>query len=75
MKYQKCAHCGKPTAEYTPICPECMKAAGAPAEDVNAAEELRDIARVLSITADSDANIRDALTGILNIADRLERSK
>lgn len=75
MKFQKCAHCGKPTAEYMPICPKCMKAAGAPPEDVNVAEELRDIAQVLSITADSDANIRDALTGILNIADRLERGK
>ena len=38
-----------------------------------AAEELRDIARVLSITANTDTNIREAMTGILNIADRLER--
>lgn len=75
MKLQKCAHCGKQTAEYMPICPECMKAAGAPPADVKAAEELRDIAQVLSITANSDTNIRDALTGILNIADRLERGK
>lgn len=40
-----------------------------------AAEELRDIARVLSITANTDTNIREAMTGILNIADRLERRK
>jgi hypothetical protein len=50
-----------------------MKAAGASAEEVTAAEELRDIARVLSITAGTDINIRDAMTGILNIADRLDR--
>ena len=37
--------------------------------------ELRDIARVLSITANTDTNIREAMTGILNIADRLERRK
>ena len=75
MKLQKCARCGKPTADCVPVCPECMKAAGATAEEVAAAEGLRDIARVLSITAETDTNIRDALTGILNIADRLERGK
>ena len=42
---------------------------------IAAAEELRDIARVLSITAGTDTNIRDAMTGILNIADRLDRRK
>ena len=48
---------------------------GAAAEAVAAAEGLRDIARVLSITANTDTNIREAMTGILNIADRLERRK
>jgi hypothetical protein len=52
-----------------------MKESGAAAEAVAAAEELRDIARVLSITANTDTNIREAMTGILNIADRLERRK
>lgn len=37
-------------------------------------EELRDIAAILSIEAGSDANIKQALQGILNIAARLERS-
>lgn len=45
------------------------------ADQIAAAEELRDIARVLSITADTDANIREAIVGILNIAERLERGK
>ena len=70
MKLQHCERCGKQTAEGLTLCPECMKAAGA-----SAAEELRDIARVLSITAGTDTNIRDAMTGILNIADRLDRRK
>ena len=47
----------------------------AEAEAVAAAEELRDIARVLSIMAGTDTNIREAMTGILNIADRLEGGK
>lgn len=75
MTLKQCERCGAPTAEGMPICPDCMKAAGASPEEVKAAEQLRDIARVLSITADTDANIKEALTGILNIADRLERRK
>ena len=68
MKLTKCEQCGGPTAEGLPLCPDCMRATGA------AAEELRDIARVLSITANTDANIREAIVGILNIAERLERT-
>jgi hypothetical protein len=52
-----------------------MKESGAAAAAVAAAEELRDIARVLSITAGTDTNIREAMTGILSIADRLEGGK
>ena len=40
----------------------------------SAAEELRDIAAILSIEGGTDANIKEALQGILNIAARLERS-
>ena len=68
MKLTKCEQCGGPTAEGLPLCPDCMRA-------IAAAEELRDIARVLSITANTDANIREAIVGILNIAERLERGK
>ena len=53
---------------------QCEKRGEQDAE-VDAAEQLRDIARILSITADTDANIREAVTGILNIAERLERGK
>ena len=72
MKLTKCEQCGGPTAEGLPLCPDCMRATGAAADQIAAAEELRDIARVLSITADTDANIREAIVGILNIAERLE---
>lgn len=75
VKNRKCEKCGAPTVEGLPLCPDCMKESGAAAEIVEAAEELRDIARVLSIEAGADANIRDAMEGVLNIADRLERRK
>lgn len=75
MKLRKCERCGETTAEGLQLCPECMKESGAAAEAVAAAEELRDIARVLSITAGTDTNIREAMTGILHIADRLEGGK
>ena len=74
MKNRKCEKCGAPTAEGLTLCPDCMKESGAAAEIVEAAE-LRDIAQVLSITANTDTNIREAMAGILNIADRLERRK
>ena len=75
MKLQKCQRCNAPTAEGLPLCPECMRDAGAVEEEADAAAQLRDIARILSITAHSDANIQEAMTGILNIAARLERGK
>lgn len=75
MKLTKCEKCGGPTAEGLPLCPDCMRATGAAVDQIAAAEELRDIARVLSITANTDANIREAIVGILNIAERLERGK
>lgn len=75
MKNRKCEKCGAPTAEGLTLCPDCMKESSAAAEIVEAAEELRDIAQVLSITANTDTNIREAMAGILNIADRLERRK
>ena len=61
MKLTKCEQCGGPTAEGLPLCPDCMRATGAAADQIAAAEELRDIARVLAITANTDANIREAI--------------
>ena len=75
MKLKACERCGKRTAEGLALCPDCMKESGAAAEAVAAAEELRDIARVLSITAGTDTNIREAMTRIFSIANRLEGGK
>lgn len=70
----RCERCGKAVPDGLPICPECLKLAGAGKAEISAAEELRDIAAILSIEAGTDANIKEALQGILNIAARLERS-
>lgn len=43
MKLTKCEQCGGPTAEGLPLCPDCMRATGAAADQIAAAEELRDI--------------------------------
>lgn len=75
MKTRKCEKCGAPTTEELPLCPDCMSESGVAAEAVGAAEELRDIAQVLSITAGTDSNIREAMAGILDIANKLERRK
>lgn len=42
-------------------------------EAVEIAEEMRDIAGALSITANTDGNIKKSMESILRIADRLER--
>jgi hypothetical protein len=48
-----------------------MRKSGADEKEIEAAEELRDIANILSITAGTDGNIRVAMESILNIANRL----
>lgn len=69
----KCVCCGEPVPEGLQVCPSCLKKYGAGAEAVETAEQLRDIAAVLGITAGTDANIKEAMQGILNIAQRLEK--
>ncbi len=66
---------GQAMPEEVPICPKCLKLAGTDKTAASTAEELRDIAEILSIEAGTDANIKEALQGILNIAARLERGK
>ena len=70
-----CVMCGKPVPEGWQVCTECVRktetAAGE--EDLQNAEQLRDIAAILNISAGTDGNIQTALQGILNIAGRLER--
>lgn len=75
MAERKCANCGAPLPDPLELCPECMRKAGAGPEEIKAAQELRDIADVLSITADTDSNIKRSMQGILNIAERLEKKE
>lgn len=75
MGPERCLLCGEPIPEGTQICPLCMKKYTETEEDAQAAEELRDIADVLSITANTDGNIRRCMEAVLRIADRLERKK
>ena len=63
MKLTKCEQCGGPTAEGLPLCPDCMRATGAAADQIAAAEELRDRARGRSSTENTAANRREELVG------------
>ena len=72
MSRAKCIICGKTLPEEgQQICQDCL----AEKSDTETAEELRDIADVLSITADTDANIKNSMEAIMRIAYRLERKK
>lgn len=52
----------------------CLACPGQQAEGEET-QELRDIAEVLKITANTDGNIKRSMEAILRIADRLERKK
>lgn len=71
MNMDRCISCGAVIPEGTQVCPLCAAAAGIE----NEVEELRDIADVLSITANTDTNIKKSMEAILRIADRMERKK
>ena len=70
MSREKCIICGRTLPEGgQEICPDCI----ADKSDEETAEELRDIADVLSITADTDGNIKKSMEAIMRIAYRIER--
>lgn len=73
----RCLICGEAIPEGAQVCRSCMERygvdIGAEAEEIT--EELRDIAGVLSITANTDGNIKQSMESILRIADRLERKR
>ena len=73
---ERCLICGAIIPEGAQVCADCMKRHGIEAEEAQEiTEELRDIAGVLSITANTDGNIKQSMESILRIADRLERRK
>lgn len=67
----KCNLCGKQALEVVKICPECLQRAEV---DPNNIRRLRQISDILSITPDTDTNIKRCMQGILEIAEDLERS-
>lgn len=70
----RCLICGETIPEGAQVCKSCMAQYRIEAgEAVEIAEEMRDIAGVLSITANTDGNIKRSMESILRIADRLER--
>lgn len=73
MGSERCLLCGAIIPEGSQVCPVCMSEYG-PAE-LEPEQELRDIAEVLKITANTDRNIQNSMEAILRIADRLERKK
>lgn len=71
---EHCLICGETIPEGTQVCVSCMKQYGIDGtEAVEVTEQLKDIAGVLSITKDTDANIKQSMESLLNIADQLER--
>lgn len=67
----KCHICGKKALEVVEVCPECLQRA---AVDPGQIRRLRQISNILSITADTDGNIKECMESIREIAEDLERS-
>lgn len=67
---KKCSLCGEKALEGIEICQECLKKA---AVDQKQIKRLRQISNILSITADTDTNIKACMQSITEIADDLER--
>ena len=69
-----CLICGAAVPDGAQVCKSCAEQFHIEAgEAAEIAEEMRDIAGVLSITANTDGNIKRSMESILRIADRLER--
>lgn len=73
MGPERCLLCGEPIPEGTQVCPVCMEKYTEGEMDAQAAQELRDVADILSITANTDGNIKRCMEAVIRIADRLER--
>ena len=73
MGPERCLLCGEPIPEGTQVCPVCMEKYTKGELDAQVAQELRDIADISSITANTDGNIKRSMEALLRIADRLSR--
>lgn len=67
----KCHICGKRALEVVEVCPECLQRAEVDPKQI---KRLRQISNILSITADTDGNIKECMESIIEIANDLERN-
>lgn len=73
MAAERCVLCGGVVSAGSQICQACLEKYG-PVSLTDAERELRDVARILKITASTDRNIKESMEAILRIADRLGRN-
>ncbi len=69
----KCVFCGAEVPAGLSVCPKCLQSGGADMAIVGAEENLQDIAAIIGLTEDTDKNLKNAISGIIGIAGRLER--
>ena len=69
---KKCSLCGEKALEGIEICPECLKRAAVAPKQI---KRLRQISNILSITADTDTNIKACMQSIKENEDDLERGR
>lgn len=69
----KCVFCGASIPAGLSVCPKCLQSGGADTAIVDAEEILQDIAAIIGLTEDTDKNLKNAISGIIGIAGRLER--
>ena len=76
MDVECCLICGEAIPEGVQVCKNCIEQYHIETgESVEIAEEMRDIAGVLSITENTDGNIKKSVESILRIAERLKRKE
>lgn len=69
---KKCSVCGKDALEMVEVCPNCLQVA---AVDEKQIQRLKQISNILSITENTDKNIKDCVQSIIEIAEDLEHGK
>lgn len=73
MDAERCVVCGAIIPEGQQLCKNCMETLEIkPLEASEPEKELRDVAYVLSIAANTDGNIKQALEALMRIMDRLQ---
>lgn len=71
-----CLICGAAIPEGVQVCKNCAEQFRIETrEAVEITEEMRDIAGVLSVTENTDGNIKRSIESILRMADRLKRNE